>query len=64
MFLMVKPDLDVADMQNKMQQLLQRPYTHPDGRQLQPDVNSIRTVAVGKLPAGVSFKCKKADIIR
>lgn len=51
---MVKPNLDVADMQNKTQELLQRPYNHPDGRRLQPDEKSIRTVAVGKLPAAAA----------
>lgn len=39
-----------------MQKRLQRPYNHPDGRQLQPDKTSIRTIAVGELPAGVRLK--------
>lgn len=58
-YLLVKHDWDVAAMQDKMQELLQRPHNHPDGRQLYPDETSIRTVAVGKLPAGVSFKSRR-----
>lgn len=57
-YLTVKPDLDVAAMQDKMQELLRKPYNHPDGRKLQPDATSIRTIAVGELPAGASFECK------
>lgn len=54
---MVKPDWDVADMQKRMQELLQRPYSPPDGRQqLLPDKSSIRTTAVGKMSAGVTVR--------
>lgn len=49
-YLMVKPAMDVADMQHDMQEHLQEPYNAPDARQLLPDKTCIHTVAVGKLP--------------
>ncbi|XP_056911388.1 adhesion G-protein coupled receptor G4 isoform X2 [Takifugu flavidus] len=54
-YLIAKPDWDVADMQKRLQELLQRPYNPPDGRQqLLPDESSIRTTAVESFPAATS----------
>lgn len=42
-------------MQDEMQRRLQKPYSYKD-QTLQTDEKNIRTVAVGKLSAGVGFK--------
>lgn len=47
--LMANPDVDVAAMQARMQDVLQRSYRPPGGRQqLVPDGSSISTTAVGR----------------
>lgn len=47
--LMANPDVDVAAMQARMQDVLQRSYRPPGGgQQLVPDGSSISTTAVGR----------------